>query len=113
MFSSHLLAEVASICDRVVVVDRGRVVLDPPVRADHTRLRVVVDGVGAGTLRAALFRSPGCGPWRRGSVWWTDPALAPEITAAVTRQGWRLRELGPAPDDLEVAFLDAVTGGHT
>jgi ABC-2 type transport system ATP-binding protein len=113
VFSSHLLAEVASVCDRVVVVDRGRVVLDRPVRADHTRLRVVVDGVGVGTLRTALLSIPGVRTVEAGICVVDSPALAPEIAAAVTRHGWRLRELGPAPHDLEAAFLDAVTGGNT
>ena len=40
----------------------------------------------------------------------TGPAAAEAIAAEVVGRGWKLRLLAPARDDLEAAFLAAVTG---
>ena len=46
VFSTHLLAEAQAVCDRVVVIDQGRIVLDRPAgaAAAANRLRVEVAG---------------------------------------------------------------------
>jgi ABC-2 type transport system ATP-binding protein len=129
VFSSHLLPEVQAVCDRVVVIDAGRVVLERAVgSAAGNRLRVVVSGADPGAVRAALLAVPGVramdGPGARGvpedpgargvpednvcDV--ENPAVAEAIAAEVCGRGWRLRELTPTPDDLEAAFLAAVAG---
>jgi ABC-2 type transport system ATP-binding protein len=121
VFSTHLLAEAQAVCDRVVVIDGGRIVLDRPAGAAATanRLRVEVGGAPAAELRAALLAVPGVsaveGPGDRdvpeGIVCTvTGPAVAEAIAAAICGQGWRLRSLAPARDDLEAAFLAAVAG---
>lgn len=65
LFSSHTLADVERICDRVAVLDRGRLVAQgtvPELRAAHggsTTVRVAVtDGVDR--LAAALAAEPWC-----------------------------------------------------
>ncbi|MGH9039917.1 MAG: ATP-binding cassette domain-containing protein, partial [Acidimicrobiia bacterium] len=129
VFSSHLLPEVQAVCDRVVVIDAGRVALERAVgAAAGNRLRVVVSGADAASVRAALLAVPGVrtvndNPGVRGVpgeigvrgvpgeiVGVDGPAVAEAIAAEVCGRGWRLRELAPAPDDLEAAFLAAVTG---
>jgi hypothetical protein len=37
------------------------------------------------------------------------PAVSEAIATMVCARGWRLRVLAPVPDDLEAAFLAAVT----
>src|SRR5437762_2916848 len=59
VFSTHLLAEAQAVCDRVVVIDDGRIVLDRPASAAANRLRVEVGGAAAADVRAALLAVPG------------------------------------------------------
>ena len=121
VFSTHLLAEAQAICDRVVVIDQGRIVLERPTgtAAVANRLRVEVGGAPPAELKTALLAVDGVtaveGPGERGvpegvvcTV--TSPAVAEAIAATVVGRGWKLRQLAPARDDLEAAFLAAVAG---
>jgi ABC-2 type transport system ATP-binding protein len=112
VFSTHLLTEAQTVCDRVVVIDHGRIVLDRPAGAAATlnRLRVEVAGAPAGDLRAALLALPAVSAVEGDICTVTGPAAAEAIAAAVVGRGWKLRVLAPARDDLEAAFLAAVTG---
>ncbi len=121
VFSSHLLGEVQAVCDRVVVIDAGQVVLERAVGATAgNRLRVVVSGADTAAVRAALLAVPGVrsvddSPGVRGvpgdAVCLVEgPKVAEAIAAEVCGRGWRLRELAFVPDDLEAAFLAAVAG---
>ncbi len=116
--NSHLLGEVEMVCDRVAIVDHGRV-------------------VRAGRLeRPRLRRSPSCAsrssgstrrcwpPWRatarssrsrarRSSSSVGDLAVAPEVAAAVVGAGGRLRALVPAQRSLEDVFVGLVEGRTT
>ena len=112
VFSTHLLAEAQAVCDRVVVIDGGRIVLDRPAGATATanRLRVEVTGAPAGDLRAALLGVPGVSAVEGDVCTVSGPAVAEAIAAEVCGRGWKLRQLAPARDDLEAAFLAAVAG---
>jgi len=121
VFSTHLLAEAQAVCDRVVVIDQGRIVLDRPAGAAATanRLRVEVAGAAAADLRAALLAVPGVSAVDpsgdrevpEGIVCTVSgPAVAEVIAAEICGRGWKLRALAPARDDLEAAFLAAVAG---
>jgi len=111
VFSTHVLAEAQAVCDRTVVIDHGKVVLDRPTAADSTRLQVVVTGADAAAVNALLTGLPGVRSVQSGVCTVDAPEVAETIAAAVCERGWRLRRLGPAPDELEAAFLAAVTGG--
>ena len=112
VFSTHLLAEAQAVCDRVVVIDQGRIVLDRPTgsAAAANRLRVEVAGAPAADVRAALLAVPGVSAADGDICTVTGPAVAEAIAAEVCGRGWRLRQLAPARDDLEAAFLAAVAG---
>jgi energy-coupling factor transporter ATP-binding protein EcfA2 len=73
IFSSHILAEVEALCDRVVILARGRCVADEAVsRGAAQQRRVVAEWVG-----------DGCRGWRRPGPWprrWR-PALAGKAEA--------------------------------
>jgi ABC-2 type transport system ATP-binding protein len=111
VFSSHLLGEVQAVCDRVVVIDQGRVALERPVRGGvGNRLRVVVSGADPAAVRAALLAVTGVHSVDDGICRVETAGVAEAIAAEVCGRGWRLRELAPVPDDLEAAFLAAVAG---
>ena len=112
VFSTHLLAEAQTVCDRVVVIDLGRIVLDRPVGAAATanRLRVEVAGAPAADVRAALVALPAVSAMEGDVCTVTGPGAAESIAAEVVGRGWKLRLLAPARDDLEAAFLAAVAG---
>jgi ABC-2 type transport system ATP-binding protein len=80
LVSSHLLAEVAQTVDSVVILDRGRLVVQAPLAELTTR-------AGAGMRPVVRLR--------------TAPARAAELRALLVADGARVRPL--APDRLEVA----------
>jgi ABC-2 type transport system ATP-binding protein len=111
VFSTHLLAEAQAICDRVVVIDQGRIVLDRPAgTAAANRLRVEVVGAPPADLRSALLAVNGVTAVEGDICTVTSPAAAEAIAEAIVGRGWKLRQLAPARDDLEAAFLAAVAG---
>jgi ABC-2 type transport system ATP-binding protein len=112
VFSTHLLTEAQAICDRVVVIDQGRIVLDRPAGATAgvNRLRVEVAGGPVADIRVALLAVPGVSAVEGDVCTVTGPGVAEKIAADICGRGWKLRQLAPARDDLEAAFLAAVAG---
>jgi ABC-2 type transport system ATP-binding protein len=135
--NSHLLSEVELVCDRVAIVDRGRVVrsgrLEELVGAT-SQLRVTVDrvdpellaalkcyaevlaveGPGAGHTAdpAGEPRAAGLGEGATVTLAVTDLELAPRVAEAVMRRGYRLFGLVPVHRSLEEVFMDLVEGGE-
>ena len=106
--NSHLLSEVEQVCDRVAVVDRGRMIatgtLDELLRADTVRLRVT--GLTA-DARAALGRSGFAldGDGERLVARGVDDARVPALVDALVSAGARIHEVTPAHESLEERFL--------
>jgi ABC-type multidrug transport system ATPase subunit len=114
LLSSHLMAEVEQICDRVAVISKGKLVREgtvdelrgrealwlraEPVEAAERVLRGVrfVEKVARrdGGLRIAV-----------------DLAAAPEINRTLVEAGIAVGELRPERDSLEKIFLDLTQGG--
>jgi hypothetical protein len=80
------------------------------VHGGTLRLRVRVDGVAAEEIRAVLEQIRGVIRVEDDRCTVESAEVAPLIADAVAGRGWRLCELAPIPDDLEVAFLASVTG---
>ena len=123
LVSSHALAEVEALCDRVVILHRGRVLAaDTPARL-AARLRPasridVEAAAPAEALAAALAAVPGVrrvdlaaqanGHARcRVEIEPGRDARA-ELAARVTGRGWGLLTLAPVDTSLEEAFLALV-----
>jgi ABC-2 type transport system ATP-binding protein len=113
LFSSHLLAEVATLCRRVVVIDRGRVAairevgeLSRTAGQRRLELRISGDPATAARLIAGL---PGVNTAvvRAGSVviHGSGDDLAQRVSAAVVSNGFGLIELRADDADLEDAYL--------
>ena len=110
--NSHLLSEVELVCDRVAIVNHGRVVragaLADLLAGEHV-LRLTVDS--ATEQLCAVLRA-----W--GTVERLDehelrivtsgPEVAPEVAAAVVAQGRQLFALIPDQHSLEEVFLGAL-----
>jgi ABC-2 type transport system ATP-binding protein len=111
--NSHLLSEVEMVCDRVAIVDRGRVVrtgrLTDLVGATP-ELRVTLDRIGPGLLRL-LERHGEIVEVRDCTVRLSvcDLEAAAAVAEAVVHAGYRLYGLVPSHQSLEDVFLSLVT----
>ena len=106
-FSSHQIAEVEQIADRVVIIDRGRAVVTgalEDLRENFRRIQLVVDGEAP----APSFRAPGVARvWRKGRV------LTVLSSAGAERIVDEARALNPVsvdvvPVTLKEIFLETV-----
>jgi ABC-2 type transport system ATP-binding protein len=128
ILSTHILPEVSQTCQRVVIINRGRVVaVDTP--ADLTRrlggaqtMYVQVDGAAddapgalqriAGITRVTeVDRQDGIVGYEVDSDAGHD--LRREIARAVVTSGWGLLELRPVRMSLEDIFLQLTTEEHS
>ena len=125
LLSSHLLDDVSTLCDRVIVLHRGRVIASdrPAHLARRLAARTPVDVLArapAGPLAAALEQVAGvrsvavedAGPatTRCRVVPEADRDVRPGLAAAVLAGGWELLALARAEPSLEDVFLDLVEG---
>jgi ABC-2 type transport system ATP-binding protein len=124
ILSTHILPEVSQTCQRVVIINRGRVVaVDTPdnltarVRGAET-MYVQVDGEGA-DVAPALAAVPGVTTVTvadaRATVTGfqveseTGRDVRRELASAVVSRGWGLLELRPSRMSLEDVFLQLTT----
>jgi ABC-2 type transport system ATP-binding protein len=111
--NSHLLSEVEQVCDRVAVVDHGRVIasgrLDELLARPQVRLRCT--GLGA----AALRRLSGFGEFTEDEGWLTVSGIAssriPELVQAIVEAGGRIYAVDPGQQTLEERFLQLIEAG--
>ena len=105
--NSHLLTEVERVCDRVAIVDHGRVLasgrLDDLLGESSVRLRVT-DLSPAGRASLEAF-----GPVVADDDWLSitpiDPARIPDVVAAVVAAGGRVHAVDAGRTTLEERFL--------
>jgi ABC-2 type transport system ATP-binding protein len=114
--NSHLLSEVEMVCDRVAIIDRGRVVqsgrLDDLIRGEP-ELSITVDRVDAELLnmlgRFGQVLAHDTATIRLGV---SDPAVASVIADVLPRSGYRVFSLAPVQHSLEDLFMSLVEGGE-
>lgn len=113
--NSHLLSEVELVCDRVAVVDAGRVVaagtLEELLGQDSVRIRATgLDG----QARAALS---GFGPLNDDGDWLAIRPIAaeriPELVVAIVTAGGRVHAVEPGRASLEERFLGLISEAHS
>jgi ABC-2 type transport system ATP-binding protein len=116
--SSHLLAEVEAMCDRVGVMAQGRIVAEGPpgtLRGAADRVRIEVDDVTVAltvverTPAVSIVSATG----ERAGVLLVSleaGATPGELNAALVAEGVRVDALVPESDTLEDVFLHLVEG---
>jgi ABC-2 type transport system ATP-binding protein len=114
--SSHLLAEVEAVCDRVGVLSRGKLVAEGPpgqLRGTAEHVRVEVDDIVR--AREALSPIEGIEVAADGElalkVRLGPRATAAEVNAALVRAGVAVSALVPERESLEDVFLALVGDG--
>jgi ABC-2 type transport system ATP-binding protein len=119
--NSHLLSEVESVCDRVAIIDRGRIVrqgtLDDLLR-ESLDVDLTLGALDAATLRlieiyGALEAVAGDGRRDGGEVRvrLDDFADVPVLVDALVRAGIAVYGVTPHRRSLEDVFLGSVAGG--
>lgn len=105
--NSHMLSEVEQVCDRVAIVDKGRVVaigtLPELLREDQVRIQV------AGLQEAQLAALSRFGKMGREQDWITFSGLTsdrvPELVQAIVALGGLIYAVEPRRQNLEERFL--------
>ena len=110
--NSHLLSEVEQVCDRVGVVDRGKVIaegtLDELLRSDTVRIRVSGLPRGAKDQLAPFGAIDEDGDWL--VVRGVDADRVPDLVAHVIGLGGRVHAVEPRHETLEDRFLRLLSG---
>lgn len=105
MLSSHLLAEVEQLCDRVAILHQGEMVFCGSWREDEPSWEIEVDDwAKAESVCAdmrAVVRRPGL------VVWPSDRDIA-DLVAALVGSGLRVRRVERRRETLETFYLDRV-----
>jgi ABC-2 type transport system ATP-binding protein len=114
--NSHLLSEVEQVCDRLAVVDHGRVIATgtmAQILGQDGAVRVRVTGLPAAG-RAGLG---GFGNLEDEGEWLTFRGLAPdrvpELVSEIVRQGGRVYAVEPRHETLEDRFLQLLKDQDT
>jgi len=122
ILSTHNLAEVTAVCNRIIIIHQGRIVADgtpEQIRETHGGARCVVaafetgpEGPDGSVIRQAIASLPGClsvdiepgapGRFRiRGDI---GIDLRPHLFRLAVRSGWTMHELKNDQLDLELIF---------
>ena len=108
--NSHLLSEVEQVCDRVAIIDHGRVVasgeLDDVLGQAETVVRV--NGLSAGDLSAIERFGPPTLERDVLTIRPMDEAGVPDLVAQLVSMGARIREVRSGRSSLEQRFLELV-----
>jgi ABC-2 type transport system ATP-binding protein len=114
LVSSHILAEIEKLVDRILAIEKGRLVFDGPLtrllaRAETMTLRYTLRATDSAALEEAL-RAQGLEPLRQGAAVEVDVAAdrADDLVADLVGAGVRVTEARRAVDDLEHAYLRLV-----
>ncbi len=123
ILSTHILPEVQATCDRVQIINRGRLVMNDSIEALTRRretatlllrlarppqaeeIRTCIPGIAQVEERddgAFLLRFADGGA--------NAGTMAEQMAQIVVEQGWGLRELSPERRSLEQIFVDITTG---
>ncbi|MYZ08735.1 ATP-binding cassette domain-containing protein [Streptomyces sp. SID2999] len=113
LVSSHLMGETAAFADHLVVLGRGRLLADTPVRDfidARVRPRVRVRSADADALGALLARHGYAGERAADGTWSVRHARVAELGRLLAGEGLPVLELALQEATLEEAYLDLTAG---
>jgi len=108
VLSSHLLGEVQQICDRVGVIQQGRLVAEGTVAELRGQAGLLIRATPLDKAQEVLATMEAVGPVETADSWLrlaTDPALAAEINRRLVQAGVAVSELRLEERSLEEVFL--------
>ena len=112
--NSHLLTEVEQVCERVAIVDHGRVIQVGPLtellRADAVRVRVTGLENGGQELLRSFGELQNEGEWI--VVRGISMDRVPDLVRAIVERGGRVYAIEPRHETLEDRFLSLLEKGH-
>jgi len=112
--NSHLLTEVEQVCERVAIVDHGRVIqvgsLSELLRADAVRVRVTGLENGGQELLRSYGELQNEGEWI--VVRGISMDRVPDLVRAIVERGGRVYAVEPRHETLEDRFLSLLEKGH-
>lgn len=118
LLSTHILPEVQMLCQRVIIIHRGRIVLDD--RLDRIRrsrvvdVEIAVNGTPVENVRSVLKAVPGVKDVRVRDGGWFQVLLDGDqdpramIAQTVVQNGWQLQSLTLREETLEDRFVEVV-----
>ena len=115
LLSSHLLGEVRQICDRVGVINRGRLVAQQPIGelGGAGSLRVVAAPLGHAHDKAMRLLGPEAVRVDDAALHLTvERDMAPDVNRALVAEGIAVHELSWHEPDLERVFFELTRGAH-
>jgi ABC-2 type transport system ATP-binding protein len=110
---SHLLRDVESVCERVVVLYQGKVIREGTMAAIRTGRKDFFRAAGRGPAEvfAEALRAAGCTASASGAGWIVgvpEGAGTAPVFRAAAAAAFDLRSVAPEEASLEDAFLDAI-----
>lgn len=119
LFSTHILSEAEQVCDRVLILNKGRIIAQgEPEELRHKlqpglHIFVHIDAPDEAEVIKLLQRSPGVEQVEKHSYGFTVRAqegvdIRPHIFDRVAKAGYKLLEMRPVALTLEDIFLDIV-----
>ncbi|RII13940.1 putative ABC transporter ATP-binding protein YxlF [Streptomyces sp. YIM 130001] len=115
LVSSHLMNETATFADQLVILGRGRLLADTPMRAfidEHSSPRVRVRALESSRLEAALTRAGHAVERGEGGRLLVDGVRAEQVGAIAAHEGVPVLELADEEGSLEKAYF-ALTADDT
>jgi ABC-2 type transport system ATP-binding protein len=113
--NSHLLTEVERVCDRVAIVDHGRVLasgrLDDLLGEPAVRIRVS-DLAPAAAESLARFGRVSADDEGWLTIAGIEPAAIPDAVAAIVAAGGRVHAVDPGRATLEDRYFELISGGR-
>ncbi len=116
VLTTHYLEEAEQLCDRIAIINHGRLIADKPTRdlVDMAREKVVeltLDAdLAAVPHHPSIARAEQTGPRRIALTYDKDATNAGEVMAAVQALGHRIVDVSTREADLEDVFLNLTRG---